>query len=97
MQVVYLRGPAEDYNRWAKIVGDDSWTWKSTKETFKEVKLSVTTWKSLWLTQIENTRLKPITVTRQSHTQSMLIQIQKIMACAGMCSVHDKRQRDYEY
>ncbi len=33
----YSRGSAADYDEWARIVGDDSWKWESTKERFKRV------------------------------------------------------------
>jgi choline dehydrogenase-like flavoprotein len=35
---VYLYGSGEDYNRWAELVGDDSWRWEETKERFKRVR-----------------------------------------------------------
>jgi choline dehydrogenase-like flavoprotein len=34
---VYLYGSAEDYNRWAELVGDDDWKWENTKKSFKAV------------------------------------------------------------
>ncbi|KAF2502442.1 choline dehydrogenase [Lophium mytilinum] len=34
---VYLYGSKEDYNRWAELVGDDSWRWEETKERFKRI------------------------------------------------------------
>jgi choline dehydrogenase-like flavoprotein len=34
---VYLNGSAEDYNRWAELVGDDSWKWEHTKKSFQEI------------------------------------------------------------
>jgi choline dehydrogenase-like flavoprotein len=30
----YMYGSSEDYNRWAELVGDDSWKWESVKEDF---------------------------------------------------------------
>lgn len=33
----YVYGSAEDYNRWAELVGDGGWSWKHTKEGFKKV------------------------------------------------------------
>jgi hypothetical protein len=35
---VYLNGSAEDYDRWAELVGDDSWRWASTSKKLKEVR-----------------------------------------------------------
>ncbi|KAJ4301765.1 hypothetical protein N0V90_003859 [Kalmusia sp. IMI 367209] len=34
---VYLYGSREDYNRWADIVGDETWRWEHTKESFKQI------------------------------------------------------------
>ncbi|KAF2738929.1 FAD/NAD(P)-binding domain-containing protein [Polyplosphaeria fusca] len=34
---VYLYGSKEDYDRWAELVGDDTWKWEHTKETFKRI------------------------------------------------------------
>lgn len=34
---VYLYGSAEDYNRWADLVGDESWRWEHTKQSFQEI------------------------------------------------------------
>ena len=34
---VYLYGSAEDYNRWADLVGDESWAWESTKNSFRAI------------------------------------------------------------
>ncbi|KAF2108061.1 choline dehydrogenase [Lophiotrema nucula] len=34
---VYLYGSKEDYNRWAELVGDDSWKWEHTKQSFKAI------------------------------------------------------------
>jgi choline dehydrogenase-like flavoprotein len=34
---VYLYGSGEDYNRWAELVGDDSWRWENTQASFKKI------------------------------------------------------------
>lgn len=34
---VYLYGSKEDYDRWADLVGDDSWKWEHTKAAFKTI------------------------------------------------------------
>lgn len=34
---VYLYGSSDDYNRWAELVGDDSWKWEHTKESFRQI------------------------------------------------------------
>ncbi|CAI6274652.1 unnamed protein product [Periconia digitata] len=34
---VYLYGSAEDYDRWAELVGDESWGWDYCKEMFKKI------------------------------------------------------------
>ncbi|KAF2866413.1 hypothetical protein BDV95DRAFT_505141 [Massariosphaeria phaeospora] len=34
---VYLYGSKEDYNRWAELVGDESWDWEHTKKSFQEI------------------------------------------------------------
>ncbi len=34
---VYLYGSADDHNRRAELVGDDSWKWESPKESFKQI------------------------------------------------------------
>jgi choline dehydrogenase-like flavoprotein len=34
---VYLYGSADDYNRWAEIVGDESWRWENTQRAFNEI------------------------------------------------------------
>ncbi|KAI9050741.1 hypothetical protein LZ554_004861 [Drepanopeziza brunnea f. sp. 'monogermtubi'] len=33
----WLIGADEDFNEWARIVGDDAWTWKNVKERFKKI------------------------------------------------------------
>ena len=35
---VYTRGPSSDYDQWAEIVGDDSWSWKNILKRFKGVR-----------------------------------------------------------
>ncbi len=32
-----MYGSAEEYNRWAELVGDENWSWENTKEDFKKV------------------------------------------------------------
>jgi choline dehydrogenase-like flavoprotein len=32
-------GSADDYDRWAALVGDDAWSWERVKEGYKEVSL----------------------------------------------------------
>lgn len=34
---VYLYGSSEDYNRWADLVGDDTWRWESVQKSFQEI------------------------------------------------------------
>lgn len=34
--MIYMRGQARDYNRWAKLTGDDSWNWENSLADFKE-------------------------------------------------------------
>jgi choline dehydrogenase-like flavoprotein len=34
---VYLYGSQEDYNRWADLVGDESWKWEQTKKSFQAI------------------------------------------------------------
>jgi choline dehydrogenase-like flavoprotein len=34
---VYLYGSQEDFNRWADLVGDDSWKWEQTKKSFHAI------------------------------------------------------------
>lgn len=34
---MYLYGSGEDYNRWAELVGDDSWRWENTQSSFKSI------------------------------------------------------------
>lgn len=34
---VYLYGSGEDYNRWADLVGDESWKWDNVKKSFAEI------------------------------------------------------------
>ncbi|KAI9820634.1 MAG: hypothetical protein M1827_005003 [Pycnora praestabilis] len=34
---VFVRGPSEDYDRWADLVGDDCWNWKNVRERYKKV------------------------------------------------------------
>ncbi|MDP4063325.1 Alcohol dehydrogenase [acceptor] [Rhodobacteraceae bacterium IMCC1933] len=33
--MIYMRGQARDYDSWAKITGDDSWTWQNALADFK--------------------------------------------------------------
>ncbi|RFU28667.1 hypothetical protein B7463_g7687, partial [Scytalidium lignicola] len=33
--MMYTRGPAADYDRWAEIVGSKDWAWQKTEERFK--------------------------------------------------------------
>ncbi|KAF2199071.1 choline dehydrogenase [Delitschia confertaspora ATCC 74209] len=35
--MVYLYGSKEDYNRWAELVGDESWKWAEVQELFKKI------------------------------------------------------------
>ena len=35
--MVWTVGPAGDYDRWAEMVGDDSWRWENVKGVYKEV------------------------------------------------------------
>jgi choline dehydrogenase-like flavoprotein len=35
------RGPAADYDEWAKIVGDDGWKWENILPLMKQVSISV--------------------------------------------------------
>jgi choline dehydrogenase-like flavoprotein len=34
---LYLYGSAEDYNQWARLVGDNSWNWENTKKSFQAI------------------------------------------------------------
>ncbi|KAF2473694.1 choline dehydrogenase [Lindgomyces ingoldianus] len=34
---VYLWGSQEDYNRWAELVGDDSWKWEHVKKAYQDI------------------------------------------------------------
>lgn len=34
--MIYMRGQARDYNGWAKITGDDGWSWDSCLPAFKQ-------------------------------------------------------------
>lgn len=34
---VYTRGPKADYDHWAEVVEDDSWSWQYSVERFKKV------------------------------------------------------------
>ncbi|KAF2709121.1 GMC oxidoreductase [Pleomassaria siparia CBS 279.74] len=40
---VYLYGSGEDYNRWAEVVGDDSWRWENTQKAFQAMERFDTT------------------------------------------------------
>ena len=33
--MIYMRGQARDYDQWAQLTGDDSWTWKNSLPYFK--------------------------------------------------------------
>lgn len=33
--MIYMRGQARDYDHWAALVGDDSWSWQSCLDNFK--------------------------------------------------------------
>ena len=33
--MIYMRGQARDYDRWAELTGDDSWTWENVVPDFK--------------------------------------------------------------
>ena len=35
---VYTRGPKGDYDRWAKLVNDDAWSWDNVQARFNKVK-----------------------------------------------------------
>lgn len=37
---VYTRGPSDDYDHWAKLVGDDDWCWKNAQKRFNKVFLA---------------------------------------------------------
>ena len=34
---VYTRGPSSDYDRWAELVGDDTWRWENARRRFNNV------------------------------------------------------------
>jgi choline dehydrogenase len=34
--MIYMRGQAGDYDRWAALTGDDSWRWESVLPLFKK-------------------------------------------------------------
>ena len=34
--MIYMRGQAADYDRWAHVTGDDSWRWQSVLPLFKK-------------------------------------------------------------
>jgi len=34
---VFLYGADEDHNRWAKLAGDEDWSWKNVKEAFHAI------------------------------------------------------------
>jgi choline dehydrogenase-like flavoprotein len=36
--MVYTRGPAADWDRWADLVGDQEWSWGKAKERFRQVR-----------------------------------------------------------
>jgi hypothetical protein len=36
-KVVYLSGSKEDYNHWADLAGDDTWSWEESHRRLKEV------------------------------------------------------------
>lgn len=33
----WVIGPDEDFDEWARKVGDDAWSWKNVKERFKKI------------------------------------------------------------
>ena len=35
--MMYIKGPAADYDRWAQLVGSDDCGWSKTKDRFKKV------------------------------------------------------------
>ena len=35
---LYTRGPQADYDYWAELAGDESWSWEYSKRRFKEVR-----------------------------------------------------------
>ena len=37
---VFTRGPKSDYEHWAQLVGDDTWSWQRVLERFKRVCLN---------------------------------------------------------
>jgi len=37
--LMFTRGPAADWDRWADIVGDNEWAWGKTKERFRRVRI----------------------------------------------------------
>ena len=37
---MYTRGAAADYDRWAELVDDDTWSWKNALERFKMVSMT---------------------------------------------------------
>lgn len=34
--MIYMRGQAEDYNHWAELIGDSSWSWDSVLKRYKD-------------------------------------------------------------
>ena len=35
---VYTRGPSADYDHWAQLVGDNSWSWEQSLRRFNKVR-----------------------------------------------------------
>ena len=33
--MIYMRGQARDYDQWAQLTGDDTWSWRNTLPWFK--------------------------------------------------------------
>lgn len=37
-QMAFCRGTKDDYDRWAKVTGDDGWSWTNMQEHILKVK-----------------------------------------------------------
>lgn len=39
--MTYVRGPLDDYNRWARVTGEDSWAWDNLEPFMRKVSINL--------------------------------------------------------
>jgi len=86
--MVYTRGPAADWDRWADLVGDQDWSWEKTKQRFCQVRCPST----IPATKLTTTRLRHSTIILIKLLENMLIQKWLIMDIMAIFMFQSQRK-----